>query len=56
MSEVMNVVKTKEVEIIQQNFESSCEIKFSVTLPFSDSIVQKLEKIEKVEVLFLEVG
>ena len=56
MSNVMNIIKTKEVEITKQVFEEACEIIFSVSLPFSDSITQKLEKIEGVEVLFLEVG
>jgi uncharacterized YigZ family protein len=56
MSDVMNIVKTKEVEITKQVFEEACEIIFSVSLPFSDSVILKLDKFEGVEVLFLEVG
>jgi hypothetical protein len=52
----MNIVKTKEVEITKQVFEEACEIIFSVSLPFSNSVILKLEKLEGVEVLFLEVG
>jgi len=45
MSHVMIIVKSKEVEVISQNFEESCEIEFSIGLEFSETVVKKLEGV-----------
>ncbi len=53
MSEVMNFVKSNRLEVVNQVFETTCEIEFSHSISSSESIVSQLEEIENVEVEFL---
>ena len=54
MSEVMNFVKRQNLTVLSQEFQEICVIKFSVSIPKSELLVSELEKIEGVDVEFIE--
>ena len=53
MSEVMNFVKSYKLEVVNQTFETSCEIEFCHSISSSESITNQLEEIDNIKVNFL---
>jgi len=53
MNPVMKVVKDEKLEIIAQEFDTNCTIKFEVRKSNLNTVLGKLEKVEGIEIKYL---
>lgn len=56
MSDVMNLLKNSNVEIIKQNFEENCQILFSIRQTESEKIQQLLTKMSNLEIVLTKTA
>ena len=54
MSEVMNLIKKQELEVISQTLEETGTIQFRIRQSEAENIMEQLEKIESLKVQFLK--
>ncbi len=54
MNNIMNLLKSNYVEIIENNFFDECNITFSINKSESDKIVEVIKKIENTKIQFLK--
>jgi len=53
MNQVMKVIKEEQLEIIAQEFDTNCTIKFEVRKSNLNTVLGKLEKVEGIEIKYL---
>jgi len=53
MNQVMRIVKDENLEIITQEFDTNCLIKFEVRKSNLNTVLGKLEKVEGIEIKYL---
>ena len=53
MNDVMRIIKDEQLEIINQEFNTHCSIKFEVRKANLNQVLGKLEKIDSVEIQYL---
>ncbi len=54
MNEVMRVIKDEEIKILEQDFQLSCKLKFSIRKNFSNRIYERFRKIHGVKIDYLK--
>lgn len=54
MNDVMRIMKEQNIEQVSQNFELSCSITLSMRKADTDMILSKFDRIEKLEIEFIE--
>ncbi len=53
MNQIMRIVKDENLEIINQEFDTNCLMKFEVRKSHLNTVLGKLEKIEGIEIKYL---
>jgi len=53
MNEVMRLMKDEQLNILDQNFDNSCVIKFEVRKAHLNAVLAKLDKIENLKTKYL---
>ncbi len=56
MSEVMNFIKQKQLEVVTQKLEERGEIQFRIRQSEAEPIIEELNKIEELKVTFLKTA
>lgn len=53
INDVMKVIKEQNIEVLSQNFNTSCELKFEVRKAQLNSVLSKFEKIEGIKLKYI---
>jgi len=53
MNDVMRIVKDEQLQLIEQEFDTKCMLKFEVRKAKLNTVLGKLEKIEAIEIKYL---